>query len=151
MTEPRKTRVFGPDSSTGLRLAVVDDEAEFRSLVRRVSEPLGWTVVEYENGRKLIDDLARPPYPDLILLDMVMPHLDGIETVSWLASTSHRCPIILVSGKLPAYSDVAVSVGEARGLEIIDVLRKPVEIGRLREALSPDRLGIAARSRNGSD
>ena len=90
-------------------------------------------------------------YPNLILLDMVMPQLDGIETISWLASTPHRCPVVLVSGKLPAYSDVAASVGEARGLEIIDVLRKPVEVGRLREALNPGRLGIATRSRDGSD
>lgn len=128
------------------RLAVVDDEAEFRAVVRRVAQPIGWMVSEYANGRELVRGLETGPQPDLILLDLVMPELDGIEAIGWIAATWPSCPVILVTGRLPIYSDIASTLGDERGLRIIETLRKPLSVARLREALNPDRLRQAAPS-----
>lgn len=120
-------------------LAVVDDDDEFRSLVGRVAEPLGWQVSEFANGRELLAAIGGPVQPDLIILDMIMPELDGIETIGGIGGTSVRCPIVLVTGRLPLYTTAASELGQATGVEIIDVLQKPVSLNRLRAVLDPDR------------
>ena len=53
-------------------LVIVDDEEEFRALVCRVAEPLGWRITEFGNGRDLLAAIGRQLRPDLIILDIVM-------------------------------------------------------------------------------
>lgn len=139
MTDQTDTSSPSPATDLGLRLAVADDEDDFRALVRQVAAPLGWSVFEFENGRKLVSELGGDLSPTLIILDMVMPQLDGIEAVGWIASTPVRCPIILVTGKLPIYSEIASVLADAKGLDVVEVLYKPVSIDRLREMLDPQR------------
>ncbi len=117
------------------RLAVVDDDEEFRVFVRRVAEPLGWEISEFTNGRELIAAIGRSLRPDLIILDMVMPEFDGIETIGGIGAISVRCPIILITGRLPLYTTAARELGQANDIEIADVLQKPVSLARLRAIL----------------
>ena len=121
------------------QLAIVDDDEQFRSFVRRVAEPLGWSVSEFANGNELIAALTGSLHPDLILLDMVMPERGGIETILWLGHTLLRCQIVLITGRLPIYTDVASQLASDNGVEIVDVLHKPVRVERLRALLNPDR------------
>ncbi len=121
-------------------LALVDDDEEFRSLARRVAEPLGWHVFEFTNGSELMAAIGESSRPGLIVLDIVMPKFDGIETVSAIGAISVRCPIVLVTGRLPLYTKWANELGQAHGLEIVDVLQKPVPLERLRAALGPERV-----------
>lgn len=116
-------------------LSIVDDDREFRALIRRIAEPIGWAVTEYSNGRTLISALDRSAPPDLILLDLVMPGLDGIEVISWIAATSVRCPIILITGTIPLHASVATGLAQEKGLEITEVFLKPVPVPKLREVL----------------
>jgi GAF domain-containing protein/CheY-like chemotaxis protein len=60
---------------------VVDDDVTLRQLLRRMLEPEGYTVVEAENGRVALDRL-RQVSPSLILLDLMMPEMDGFEFVT---------------------------------------------------------------------
>ena len=120
-------------------LAIVDDDEEFRSVVRRVAEPLGWQISEFTNGRELIAAIGGSLRPDLIVLDMVMPEFDGIETIGGIGAISVRCPIVLITGRLPLYTTWARALGQAHGLEIVDVLQKPVPLKLLRAALDPER------------
>lgn len=119
------------------RLAIVDDDEEFRTFVRRVAEPLGWRVSEFPNGSGLITAIGGSLRPDLIILDMVMPELDGIETIGGIGATSVRCPVVLITGRLPLYTTAARELGQASGIEIVDVLQKPVSLARLRVILDP--------------
>ena len=64
-----------------------------------------------------------------------MPVLDGIETIGAVGGTSGRCPFILITGRLPLYTSTARELAQANGIEIVDVLQKPVSLARLRAAL----------------
>ena len=118
-------------------LVVVDDDDDFRALMTRVARPLGWEVTEFADGGALLSAIRRELRPDLILLDMVMPDVDGIETVVALGSSSLRCPVVLITGRLPIYTTAARELGLANGLEIVDALQKPASLARLREILAP--------------
>lgn len=125
----------GESTGTPRPLAVVDDNEEFRTFVRAVAEPIGWQVVEFSNGTELFAGLARDLRPGLIMLDMVMPGMDGIETIAALGASSVRCPVILMTGRLPLYTSTAEQLGRAHGLEIREILQKPVPLARLRAVL----------------
>jgi CheY-like chemotaxis protein len=135
---------MGSDSPDSVQLAVVDDNDAFRTIVRAVAEPLGWQVSEFEEGGALFTGLAQGLRPDLIMLDMVMPGMDGIETIAALGATSVRCPVILMTGRLPIYTQTAGQLGEAHGLEIPEILQKPVPLELLRAVLTRHRPGAPA-------
>jgi len=78
----------------------VDDEAENREVLRRALEDQDWRVSEAENGRVALDQLAEEP-PSLILLDLMMPVMDGFEFVLEMRSrdAARAIPIVVVTAK----------------------------------------------------
>ena len=64
-----------------LPVLVVDDDASLRELARRILEQEGYAVIEAENGRVALER-ARETLPGLILLDLMMPEMDGFEFVA---------------------------------------------------------------------
>ena len=79
-------------------LLVVEDDEEQRQLVRAGLSARGWTVREAANGRLALDVITAE-LPDAILLDLMMPEMDGFEMVAALqANTSWRdIPIVVVA------------------------------------------------------
>jgi len=81
-------------------LLIVEDDATTRELMRRTLEQDGWTVCEAENGRVGIECLAEVE-PELILLDLMMPEMDGFEFLTELRK--HEAwldiPVIVVTAK----------------------------------------------------
>jgi len=83
------------------RLAlVVDDKAENRDMLRRALEKEGWRVSEAENGQLALDEVTSEP-PSLILLDLLMPVMDGFEFVLELNRREQlgEIPIVVVTAK----------------------------------------------------
>ena len=124
------------DAASIRQLAVVDDNAKFRAIVRELAAPLGWAVHEFENGRGFLKAIERDLRPDLVMLDMVMPDMDGIETTRAFAATSVRCPLVLITGRMPLYTQAANMLALTHGLKILAVLRKPAPIRELRDMLA---------------
>ena len=80
-------------------LVVEDDEAT-RAVIKRALENDGWLVAEARNGREALDSLQRS-VPDLVVLDLVMPEMDGFEFVSRLRRTEagRRVPVVVVTAR----------------------------------------------------
>ena len=79
---------------------VVEDDPATREVVRRALERDGWIVTEAENGRGGLESIARAA-PDLVVLDLMMPEMDGFEFVAELRKTEagRRIPVVVVTAK----------------------------------------------------
>jgi signal transduction histidine kinase/DNA-binding response OmpR family regulator len=79
---------------------IVDDDAGLRQLLRRMLEPEGYTVLEAENGRAALERL-RDSSPGAILLDLMMPEMDGFEFVAEFRRHEawRGIPIVVVTAK----------------------------------------------------
>jgi GAF domain-containing protein/CheY-like chemotaxis protein/anti-sigma regulatory factor (Ser/Thr protein kinase) len=79
---------------------VVDDDVAVRQLLRRMLEPEGYAVVEAENGRVALERL-REMKPSVILLDLMMPEMDGFEFVSECRrhEAGRGVPIVVITAK----------------------------------------------------
>ncbi len=115
-------------SSPRSRIAVVDDDPGSRKTATDLLTPLGHDVKTYSNGRAFLDSLNEGP-PDLLLCDVMMPDLDGLEVTRTLRKKTELAalPIVLVTA-LDAVGD------RVAGLEAgaDDFLSKPVHGPELR-------------------
>lgn len=104
-----------------LRIAVADDEPDMRDYFQRMLTRLGHQVVVVAaTGRELVE-LCRASMPDLIITDIKMPELDGIDAASTIYR-EHPVPIILVS----AYHDGAL-IERAETDHVLAYLVKPIK------------------------
>ena len=113
------------------RLLVVDDDAPTCTLFRRISERMGYEVQTCQSavaGQKAVADFD----PHVILLDLIMPDIDGIEMVRWLTGVGFEGRVIMISGYSDSYLDAAVTMLQARGIEDSHSVPKPVDLERLR-------------------
>lgn len=117
------------------RLLIVDDEPRFAAFVERVAEPLGYDVEVTNHGREFKSAYQRQQ-PDTVVIDMVMPDIDGNELVLWLVEQRCAAEIIIITGYHPDYAVNARLLAEFKGLRSVATLSKPVSISRLREALA---------------
>jgi len=102
-------------------ILTIDDESRFRESLRNYLEDYDYQVVEAENGRVGLRIFAERR-PDLVLVDLRMPEVDGLEVLKGVREASPDTPIIVVSGT-GLISDVA----EALRLGAWDYLFKPIE------------------------
>lgn len=117
------------------RLLIVDDEPRFAAFVERVAERLGYNVEVTNHGRDFKSAYQREQ-PDTVVIDMVMPDIDGNELVLWLVEQRCAAEIIIITGYHPDYAVNARLLAEYKGLRSVATLSKPVSISRLREALA---------------
>jgi signal transduction histidine kinase/CheY-like chemotaxis protein len=83
-----------------LRVLVVEDETATREMLRRTLEKEGWAVIEAENGRVALERVAENQ-PALILLDLMMPEMDGFEFVDELRKNEawRAIPVVVVTAR----------------------------------------------------
>ena len=117
-----------------MKTLIVDDEAPARVRLRRILEELDGCVVSGEaaNGREALQ-LAAQLQPDVLLLDIRMPEMDGLEAARHLQSLEQPPAVIFTT----AYNDYAVQAFETHA---VDYLLKPVRRERLADALQHARL-----------
>jgi CheY-like chemotaxis protein len=82
------------------RVLIVEDEPNTRAMLRKALERDGWEVAEAENGRLGLEEVARQR-PALVLLDLMMPEMDGFAFVTELRATEEgrRLPVIVLTAK----------------------------------------------------
>lgn len=118
----------------GDRLLVIDDEPAFGNIVKRVAQGCGFEVVVTENPSAFIN-AARLWQPTVIMLDLKMPGSDGIQLLRALAADKCPAQIVLSSGADAKVLDSAMQLGRERGLNMGQVLQKPIRADSLRERL----------------
>ena len=112
------------------KVLLIDDEPPVRESVRNYLEDYDYQVFEANNGREGVD-LFDQVHPDVVLVDLRMPVMDGLQVMAHLSERSSNTPVIVVSGT-GAISDVI----EALRGGAWDYMLKPVhDLDMLRESI----------------
>ena len=128
------------------RIMVVDDEQAILSLLKQILEPEGYEVVVATDGRSALA-LLEERKPDLVLLDIMMPGLNGFQTLQHIRQCSN-IPVIMLTAKCEA-----TTVRDTLGLGADDYVRKPFRtrelLARIRAKLRRAGLGIPTPIKGG--
>ena len=115
------------------RVLVIDDEAEVRKIVHLALEKNGFDVVEAEDGEKAIEAIRSGDNPlrtDVIICDVRMPKINGVEAVAFFREQFPSVPIIVLTG----YPDMQLATSFLKQ-GVMEYLVKPVEKEKLLETV----------------
>lgn len=134
---------------TDMRICIVDDEPMVRSLLEQQLANLGLTDVHScESGRAALECFTGAKgMPELIVLDLNMPGMDGIEFVRHLVSHAYAGSLILISGENERVLQSVEGLVRAHKLSVLGHLQKPVLPERLSALLETWRSSPARRAR----
>jgi len=121
-------------------ILVIDDEAPVRATMRRVLERHGYEVAEAPNGREALKAVGTTGC-DLVITDINMPEMDGIEVIMALSERRPGLPIIAISGGGRLPKDLLLTSADMLGA--VTTLAKPFDI--------PDLIGAVERALAESD
>jgi CheY-like chemotaxis protein len=119
---------------------VVDDDDFTRELFQGMLEDLGIAEVKLaDNGREALRLMtALPKAPDVLICDVFMPDMDGIEFLDVLAQKKYAGHVVLVSGMNMDMMVVARDVAVGNGLNVLGAFVKPVKADVLAHVLGLD-------------
>lgn len=90
--------IFGEATTVGFRVLIVDDAIASREAIRRIVENARMEVVaEASSGAEAVERY-RELWPDVVTMDLVMPHMNGIESAIEIRKTDFNARIIAISG-----------------------------------------------------
>src|ERR671937_1569493 len=111
---------------TSVRILVVDDEPAVRDSLRRALELEGYEVDLASDGEEALAHLEQPGHPDALILDILMPGLDGLEVCRRLRAGGDQVPVLMLTARAEVDSRVA---GLDAGAD--DYLPKPFALAEL--------------------
>ncbi len=109
------------------KVLIVDDEADLRKMMSILLGVHGYQVIEAEDGYEAVEKAVEET-PDLIMMDMAMPILDGLGSTRAIRhhESLDHVPIVAVTSYGDFYADRAREAG------CTDVIRKPINFGQLK-------------------
>ena len=113
---------------------VVDDDPSIRALIRLYLESAGYAVVEAADGKRAMSALDGQPV-DLVILDIFMPEMDGLEVLQVLREQSQSCKIMAISGGSAKIGMDLLGHATIFGADL--VLEKPFGEGTLLGKVAP--------------
>jgi len=114
---------------TAAKILLVDDEADLRSLLARVLLKEGYEVDEVDSGNSAVETFQQKP-PDLVLLDLYLPDLNGLQVLERIHKISSAIPVVMMTG----HGEISTAV-ESMKLGAIDYLLKPFPPERLKNTV----------------
>ena len=115
-------------------LFIVDDNPLFGDLIVNAAHKGGYEPYSILSGQGLLDRLSERP--DVIVLDISMPEMDGIDVIEALAKAQYRGRLILCSGFLPDTIDAAADIAKGSGLNLVGTIIKPFRVAQLLKLLA---------------
>src|ERR1700760_1425821 len=123
----------GEPMSSGDRIVLIDDDRVVGEIVSALATAMG---LQCDVTRRPEDFFERVgPDTTLILLDLVMPEMDGIEILRLLGERNCKARIVLMSGINIRVIETAKKLAQSLGLSVVGHLQKPFPIGQLQELL----------------
>ena len=130
------------NSENPLQILIVDDNWENRAILKNMLEPLGFKTMNAVNGIEGVK-LASEHKPDLILMDLVMPEMDGFDATAEIRKTLKDIPIIAASASVfEEHRQLSLDVGcnkfldkPIRESELLDVLKRFLNVEWVYEEL----------------
>ncbi len=115
--------------NSAIRILVLDDESFMLKLIGHMLANLGFSrVTSFDSGRAALESFDSPNNPpDLILLDLNMPEMDGIEFVRHLVERHYTGSLVLISGEDERMLLTAVKLVRAHQIPVLGHLHKPVK------------------------
>jgi CheY-like chemotaxis protein len=115
---------------SGRKILIVEDHRDSREALRALFEAFGYQVAEASNGREAVD-VAQREHPQLILMDIMMPEVDGFDATRRIRALAghENTPIIAITAMEDAH-ELALQAGMS------DYVRKPVDIRGLLNKVS---------------
>jgi DNA-binding response OmpR family regulator len=118
-----------------LRLLVIDDEPALAEFVAQVAKECGFRpMLTADDGA--FREAFRAEKPDVVVLDLGMPGMDGVELLRFLAAEKNNAPVLIFSGFDRRVLESAFRLGEALGQRMVGPLEKPVRFQELERLLS---------------
>jgi EAL domain-containing protein (putative c-di-GMP-specific phosphodiesterase class I)/CheY-like chemotaxis protein len=116
------------------QLAIVDDEQGICDFIGKAAAESGFEVFATTSTKRFLARIHESDF-DVMVLDLHMPGVDGIELLRELAVCSSKAKILLASGVDSKIMDAAFRLGQERGLDMGGVIHKPIRLRELRQLL----------------
>ena len=130
-----------------LSVLVVDDHDFQRRTATALLGRLGvGSLAEARDGTDALDLLARSAPPDVIVCDIDMPGMDGVEFIRHVAERRFASAVVIASGLERKVLQAVEAIGEGYGLQVLGAVEKPLTARRLAELLGGYRRPLAERS-----
>jgi DNA-binding response OmpR family regulator len=115
-----------------MRILVIDDDDQMRTLLRQVMEWAGYEVVEAGDGREGMQKQRKQP-ADLVITDLIMPEQEGLETITSLKKEYPEIKIIAISGGGRIGPEAYLPAAQELGAD--KVFSKPFDVRELAETV----------------
>ncbi len=119
------------------RVYLIDDEPDILKILRDVVELTGLEAYCFSQAADFINEVQCFEGENILILDLQMPRIDGIEVIRHLAKMENSPELILMSGQDHAVLSGAENLAVAHALVVRGTLEKPLSIARLRNMLEP--------------
>jgi DNA-binding response OmpR family regulator len=120
------------------RLLLIDDEPSLAAFVASAAANSGFEPV-VANHDGIFREEFHAEVPGMVVLDLGMPGMDGVELLRFLAAESFAGPVLIISGFDRRVLESAFRLGEAIGLKMVGPLEKPVRLEALEAVLEEHR------------
>lgn len=131
-------------------LLVIDDEPDICELIADIAETQGFAVSTISDPLQ-VENYLQSNRPQGIMMDLMMPGIDGVELLRDLGETIKDCAIMLMSGHDARVLNSAKRLGAAHGLNILDTVEKPIDVAALRQKLDILKTACASKAKRDDD
>lgn len=134
------------------RVLIVDDSTLHRMHAESLLRKIGVTeILHAGNGIEALEVMNDSPYlPDILLVDLEMPGMDGIELLQQVMQRNLRMEVVIVSSRENALLTTVEAMSQTLGIAILGALQKPLTLERLAGVLGQEKLVVGATAKPNS-